>query len=576
MANASSFVVLLYFIITTTCMATNCNSIPTSQNICGPSDNLQCTDFEICKEKTLECQDNADCSIQCTTSKSTCNTATFDVTGANSLTLQCGIGNDAIELCRDSTVHSTNLNGNIQITCEGSQNSCSQMNVFATGSKSITINCDGFSSCQYMTIDCGINCTLNCNNSGNNVCQGTSLTCGTGQCIINCSGTGSKCVLIGTIDASQASTFTCIGTTDECSDVYDKLITSPPTNPTNIPTTIPSVNPTAVPTLSPSTSINPTVIPTLFPVQNPTNILTTIPSVNPTAVPTLSPSTSINPTVIPTLFPVQNMTTKYPSLTPTIYPSVSPTIYPSLQPTIYKNEGRNDEVITTYTNTNQPKHGSQKSSLDTEGTVIIILVIIIIVLISAVSWLLWFRNNRKKNKLHTVQSGSEFEMTKLQNGENVVINGENDHEADESESIYGQGNNIITKGGDESDVELEHNDYNGFYVKVIMDYIAGDEDQLDLQQYGLFYVLKTLDSGWWFGCNNNGKDGWFPSNYLRKCNLLEQNKLKQEQKIQTKIGEMDRNKYINIELPPVIQLVLITTDDNDEVSESSDHITTGQ
>eukprot|EP01084_Bolivina_argentea_P275889 470594_1 len=167
MANAS-FTVLLYvmIIITTTCIAINCDSISSGQTICGPSDDLQCIGFETCMGKTLQCQDNLDCSIQCITSKSTCNGATFDAIGANSLTLQCGSGTDNTELCRESTVDATNINGNIQIACEGAQNSCSNMNVFATGSKSITINCDGFSSCQYMTIDCGINCTLNCNNSG--------------------------------------------------------------------------------------------------------------------------------------------------------------------------------------------------------------------------------------------------------------------------------------------------------------------------------------------------------------------------------------------------------------------------
>merc|ERR1712113_37777 len=123
-----------------------------------------------------------------------------------------------------------------------------------------------------------------------------------------------------------------------------------------------------------------------------------------------------------------------------------------------------------------------------------------------------------------------------------------------------------------------------FYCRAIMDYIGGDEDQLDLKENGIFYILEVMESGWWFGIDENGNDGWMPSNYLEKCSLSEQKEIRRQQKQQTDIGDLIGNKmdnyllnvdkYLNIVLPPIVSIENvgnINTDNGlDEFSSSSD------
>merc|ERR1712130_637289 len=121
---------------------------------------------------------------------------------------------------------------------------------------------------------------------------------------------------------------------------------------------------------------------------------------------------------------------------------------------------------------------------------------------------------------------------------------------------------------------------NGFYVKAVANRTATGEDQLDLNVNALFYILQTFDSGWWFGLNENGNDGWMPSNYLQRCTVDEVEEIKQQQKQQTNIGdlledEMDNylanvDKYLSIMLPARIVPPTIATPESTSNDGESD------
>eukprot|EP01084_Bolivina_argentea_P084613 152950_1 len=201
---------LVQLIIHTTAQV-NCAQGPQAQTCVGSD--LLCTGFESCLGDLFICASNYDCEVSCNYGSGSCKQVTIDALEANSLTINCGTSNDGNnDQCKNIKVNASNIDGDIQITCTGGQHMCSFSDIHATGSNSLTIDCDSFESCQAMNIYCANDCNINCNNNQTNVCNRMSVTCGSGNCIIDCSN-GQKCVNMGDIVVPQSSNFTCIGTT---------------------------------------------------------------------------------------------------------------------------------------------------------------------------------------------------------------------------------------------------------------------------------------------------------------------------------------------------------------------------
>ena len=53
-----------------------------------------------------------------------------------------------------------------------------------------------------------------------------------------------------------------------------------------------------------------------------------------------------------------------------------------------------------------------------------------------------------------------------------------------------------------------------FKCKAINDYSATVDDELDLKEGEIYTIMQKDPSGWWYAVNDNGDDGWVPSNYL--------------------------------------------------------------
>ncbi len=55
-----------------------------------------------------------------------------------------------------------------------------------------------------------------------------------------------------------------------------------------------------------------------------------------------------------------------------------------------------------------------------------------------------------------------------------------------------------------------------FRCRAINDYYASVTDELDLKEGGSYTIMQTSPSGWWYAVNDDGEDGWVPSNYLER------------------------------------------------------------
>ena len=54
------------------------------------------------------------------------------------------------------------------------------------------------------------------------------------------------------------------------------------------------------------------------------------------------------------------------------------------------------------------------------------------------------------------------------------------------------------------------------------EFASKTDEELGFKKGELLYVLDTSDGGWWFAKSKySGQEGYVPSNYLTKCNLLE-------------------------------------------------------
>jgi flagellar motor protein MotB len=55
-----------------------------------------------------------------------------------------------------------------------------------------------------------------------------------------------------------------------------------------------------------------------------------------------------------------------------------------------------------------------------------------------------------------------------------------------------------------------------FRCRAINDYYASVTDELDLKEGAYYTIMQTSPSGWWYAVNDDGEDGWVPSNYLER------------------------------------------------------------
>jgi len=54
----------------------------------------------------------------------------------------------------------------------------------------------------------------------------------------------------------------------------------------------------------------------------------------------------------------------------------------------------------------------------------------------------------------------------------------------------------------------------GTTAEVLWDYEAMNDDEISLQQFDMITIIRTESDGWWYG-ESNGRQGWFPSNYVK-------------------------------------------------------------
>eukprot|EP01083_Nonionella_stella_P062209 161809_1 len=71
-----------------------------------------------------------------------------------------------------------------------------------------------------------------------------------------------------------------------------------------------------------------------------------------------------------------------------------------------------------------------------------------------------------------------------------------------------------------------------FYVRAITDYYGVAADELDLKESAIYTVIQTTSSGWWYAIDEDGIDGWVPSNYLDRVSDEEQIALKEQHRKQ--------------------------------------------
>jgi drebrin-like protein len=55
-------------------------------------------------------------------------------------------------------------------------------------------------------------------------------------------------------------------------------------------------------------------------------------------------------------------------------------------------------------------------------------------------------------------------------------------------------------------------------VRVLHNYVPRGDDELELKTGQLIKVSKKEEDGWWFGENDEGVSGMFPSNFVQELN----------------------------------------------------------
>lgn len=65
------------------------------------------------------------------------------------------------------------------------------------------------------------------------------------------------------------------------------------------------------------------------------------------------------------------------------------------------------------------------------------------------------------------------------------------------------------------------NDNNRFQYVAIFDYDARTKDDLTIRKSDLLEIINRKSTAWWKAKNENGNEGWIPSNYVAKRDSLE-------------------------------------------------------
>ena len=374
-------------------------------------------------------------------------------------------------------------------------------------------------------------------------------------------------------------------------------------SPTDMPTKSPSDQPSDQPSTTPS--MTPTIIsnsPSIAPSQSPS-----ISPTQPTSTPSTSPLTaspSNAPTEIPTIIslsPTFNPS-KRPSDTPTLSPNddtevIEPTSSPSIA-------SKSDAVPVSAANAN--------GEIGNETLLIVIafvagVVVTICIMIGVI--VIWKRKGKDDSdirdkttdslRVSSIASISSADSGDFNEGFAGSGNGASMHvqttamsmneeiDSSDNEIMYEQ-NNVTTKGIDvesndgisSHEVELMNidKDMNGFHVRCLADYIASDEDQLEFEEGQILYILRIVDSGWWFGIDDKDNDGWIPSNYVERIDKTEENRQRSDSAyVYGDNYTTNLQKYLNYSLPAEIVPILVTnmaSDSDDEFSKDSDKMTT--
>ena len=372
---------------------------------------------------------------------------------------------------------------------------------------------------------------------------------------------------------------------------------TPTESPSEQPSTTPSNTPSESPSISPSATVKAT---SLSPSASP---LTS----SPTDIP--SEMTTLTPTKMPT-----EMSTEMPQ-----YSTFNPSKRPTHNPTLSPNDDLENEISepTVAPSSNSEPNAIPASTNDANTGIETLLIIIafvagVVVTICIMIGLIVIRKRKNKNhgdirdktteamRVSSIASISSADSGDFNEGfagsgngatmhvqtTAMSINEEND--SSDNEIMYEQ-NNVTTKGMeiDSNDamssdgVELMNMDMdngnNGFYVRCLADYIASDEDQLNFEEGQMLYIMRVVDSGWWFGIDDMDNDGWIPSNYVERIEEIADDQRSALVDVHEDTYKMNLDKYLNYSLPAEIVPVLVTSmasDSEDELSEDSDKMTT--
>eukprot|EP01084_Bolivina_argentea_P111839 199477_1 len=224
------------------------------------------------------------------------------------------------------------------------------------------------------------------------------------------------------------------------------------------PTSEPTINPTNYPTL-----------PTNIPTQNPTNI----PTMYPTAEPT------VEPTTYPSKYP-----TEQPSKYPTYIPTQTPTSLPIKNPT---NTPTSDGMVNTVNTDTLETDTQSDNKLDSLLPILLIIIAALILIICiCVFRIFFYKKYRKKNKMNELTKVTTTELTEVNTekiqSQSVIIDEQctNNNDTDTDEEMYVKHNDIETPMNANHGNHGMHNIKEGFYTIAIMDYMAVDEDQLNM------------------------------------------------------------------------------------------------
>jgi hypothetical protein len=72
-----------------------------------------------------------------------------------------------------------------------------------------------------------------------------------------------------------------------------------------------------------------------------------------------------------------------------------------------------------------------------------------------------------------------------------------------------------------ANVSKTTNDNNRFQYIALFDYDARTKEDLTIRKNDLLEIINRKSTAWWIAKNENGQEGWIPSNYVAKRDSLE-------------------------------------------------------